>query len=710
MYGVDKNPAAVEIAKLFLWLVTMDRDELFHFLNHAIKSGDSLVGCSREQILTWSMSGVAKPQASILDMLSSRVFEEAISLRRELERLPSDRIEFIECKARLHHEAEAKMARAHLAADLVIAPALMPAKPKVQETKRADFQARFVALPNPANDALLRDEADGLLGELRPFHWPLEFPDIFHDGGFDAIIGNPPFMGGQKITGELGVPYREHLVAQLGRGKKGSADIVAYFFLRALELLKTDGCFGLIATNTIAQGDTREVGLDQIVEDGHTVYAALPSMKWPGKANLEVAVAHAFKGVWGGKRKLSERDVAEITAFLDDGTASGKPFRLEENAGKSFQGSVVLGMGFVLEPERAAELIAQKPKNANVLRPYLNGEDLNSRPDQSPSRWVINFHDWPLGRIGQALPVSGESLLHVAETMEINLADEWRPKEGSHWDGAGQERQEKWLRIGVVPADYPGPVAADYLDCLTIVEELVKPERSRLSEPRRRNIWWQYCRLAKDMLIVIADLPRVLVTAQTSRTQSPHFAPNKIVFAHKLVVFDMSEGKQFALMASSFHYFWITTYGSTMKTDAVYTPSDCFETYPFPYMHEGQQNELEHIGEIYHQHRQQLCCSRHLGLTKVYNLFHSPTCEDTDIAELRRLHAQMDTAVAAAYDWKDLALRHNFYGDGKEMRYTIHPDAKGAVLRRLLTLNHERHAEQEAQSDEIMPTVAMELG
>jgi hypothetical protein len=710
LYGVDKNPAAVDIAKLSLWLVTMDRDKPFHFLDHAIKCGDSLLGCTLPQIRAWSLTGSTKGgQQSILNLLSNRVLEEAVRLRRQLEHLPSDRIEFIERKARLHAIIEEKMRRARLAADLVIAPLLMEASAKAQEAKRADFQTRFVALPNDINDAILRAEADALLGPHIPFHWSLEFPEVFDDGGFDAIVGNPPFMGGQKITGELGVPYREYLVRYLGRGKKGSADIVAYFFLRALEMLKERAvAFGLIATNTIAQGDTREVGLEQILGDGHILYHALPSMKWPGKANLEVAVAHICKGGWGKNRKLSERDVCEITAFLDDGTASGKPFRLAENAGRSFIGSYVLGMGFVLEPEQAQAMIARDPKNAAVLRPYLNGEDLNSRPDQSPSRWVINFWDWPLGRIGQALPVSGETLLHIAETLETNLSDDWRPKAGSRWAEAGEERQEKWLRIGVVPSDYPYPVAADYPDCLGVLEELVKKERAKNNREMYRRLWWHYGEKRRELYLAIADLPRVLSASIVSKHLTFIFAPHGLVFAHRLAIAASEKDANFAILQSTCHEAWARQYSSTLENRMNYSPSDCFDTFPFPELDNPQRAELDRIGEAYHVHRKQLCTARSLGLTNVYNLFHNSACKDADIAELRRLHVEMDTAVAAAYGWQNIALCHGFYGEGKETRYTLYPDAKGEVLRRLLALNHERHAEQEALSDEIMPETAEE--
>ncbi len=132
----------------------------------------------------------------------------------------------------------------------------------------------------------------------KPLHWILEVPDVIVDhGGFDAVIGNPPFLGGQKLTGAMGTNMRDWFVHQLAAGARGSADLVAYFLLRATALLKSSGTLGLIATNTIAQGDTREVGLDQMVQRGFTITRGVQSAPWPAaSANLEYAA------VWGSRR------------------------------------------------------------------------------------------------------------------------------------------------------------------------------------------------------------------------------------------------------------------------------------------------------------------------------------------------------------------------------------------------------------------------
>ena len=279
----------------------------------------------------------------------------------------------------------------------------------------------------------------------KPFHWPLEFPEVFMQrGGFDAIVGNPPFIGGRRIRSTLGDGYFDWLTKVLFPGTSGNADLCAFFFLRDFHLLATNGCFGLLATNTIAQGDTRGVGLEKLTQLGCTIPQAVPSRKWPGSANLEVAHVWLRKGKWSGPFVLDGKTVVGISAFLSESaTELATPQTLVANDDKSFQGAVVLGTGFILEPEAAQSLITNDARNKAVLRLYLNGEDVTSRPDQSASRWIINFFDWPM------------------------------------------DRQS-------APAGYSGPVASDYTHCFNIVTDRVKPERQRSNRKVYRERWWIY--------------------------------------------------------------------------------------------------------------------------------------------------------------------------------------------------------------------------
>ncbi len=642
LYGVDKNPMAVDMAKVSLWLTTLEKERPFTFLDHAIKCGDSLVGVDMAQLRTWSLDRVGN---DALGIFSDRSVTDALEARLLLEQLPERTIADVHEKARLLALAETAMTRAKLAADLIVAPSLKFAKPAEQKKERERLRAFFVALPTEEQQSQLRATADEMLGDVCPFHWPLEFPEVFPEafnggavGGFDAIVGNPPFIGGQRITGQLGVPYREYLVNVLGRGVKGSADIVAYFYLRGFDLIKPGGVFGLIATNTIAQGDTRQVGLDQIIAESGQIIEATPSMPWPGEANLEVAVANIYRGSWNACRKLSGRCVNTITAFLDDGTASGNPVRLKENAGKAFIGLYVLGMGFVLETEDAEALIARDPRNAEVLFPYLNGEDLNSRPDQSPSRWVINF---------------GDRSLEASE---------------------------------------------GYPDCMAIVRDKVYPERMKQNDKYGRSHWWQFMRTRPELRAATVGMDQVLTLCRVTKYLSPVKVPAEWVCSIETAVFSLPPNVGISILQSTLYEVWVRQYTSTLETRLRYSPSDCFENFAFPRPNNEQRANLDRIGDAYHEHRRGLMLARQIGLTKAYNLFHTPACRDADIAELRRLHVQMDTAVRDAYGWSDLELGHDFHGDGKETRYTLAPAAKQEVLRRLLALNHARAAEEAAEA------------
>jgi hypothetical protein len=498
-------------------------------------------------------------------------------------------------------------------------------------------------------------------------------------------------MGGKKITGALGNPYRDYLVEWLANNQKGNADLCAYFFLRGQQLINSKGGFGLVATNTIAQGDTREVGLDQLVAKGSVLPRAVSSRKWEGTASLEVAYVWLRQGEWKGDFVLDEKPVSGITPYLTEpGQSVGNPYRLIANQNKSFQGSIVLGMGFVLTPEEAQALIDKNPHNKDVLFPYLNGEDLNSRPDQSPSRWIINFFDWAL---------------------DAEHDDPKKPK-GS-------------------------PYAADYPDCLKILEEKVKPERTKrkangefVQRKPLPQLWWIYAEKRPGLYKAIAGRDRILVRARIANMHSMVYVLPNRVYNEKVVVFVECS---FAILQSNIHETWAREYSSTLKKDMQYTPSDCFETFPFPDIENKAEikKKLEQIGEKYYSDRQNIMQTRQEGLTKTYNRFHNPNENSEDIQILRQLHVEMDCIVADAYGWNNppesplgkgghraesplekgghraesplgkgghrgVNLDHNFHQTKQGIRYTISEEARREILDRLLQLNHQRYAEEVA--------------
>jgi len=290
-------------------------------------------------------------------------------------------------------------------------------------------------------------------------------------------------------------------------------------------------------------------------------------------------------------------------------------------------------MGFVLSPGEAEQLIAKSERNRDVILPFLNGAEFNSTPDQSGSRWVIFFRNWPLDK------------------------------------------------------------AERYPDCLQVVRERVKPHRDRNPRKFRRDHWWLFGEPTPGLYGSISGLSRVLARSRVANLNSIAFAPAKQVFSEAMVVFASDACSDFAILQAAPHTVWLTQYASSMRTDVRYTPSDCYETYPFPARSEG----LTQIGGLYHEHRRQIMLDRQEGLTKTYNRFHDSSETAADIQKLRELHVEMDNAVAAAYGWTDLDLGHSFHETKQGIRYTISEPARREVLQRLLKLNHERYEEEVRQ-------------
>jgi hypothetical protein len=536
LYGVDRNPVAVDLAKVSLWLVTLAKDHPFTYLDHALRHGDSLVGLARPQIEAFHWEGEApRFQAGFEAMRVREHVAKVAALRRKI-REAGEGVSDWELRD-LWDEALFELSQVRLFGDLVVSAFFEGEKPREREAKRSAYASAVVSGEAERYRGWLeeRRHADP---PLVPFHWEIEFPEVFEreNPGFDAIVGNPPFAGKNTVAaGNAGgyLDWLQHVHAE----SHGNADLVAHFYRRAFDLIRKGGAFGLIATNTIAQGDTRASGLRWICRHGGEIYSVRKRVKWPGQAAVVVSVLHVAKGAVPGPKRLDERDVERITAFLFHRGGHDDPARLAANAGRSFQGSIVLGMGFTFDETDAKgvatplaemrRLIEKDPRNREVIFPYIGGEEVNTSPTHAHHRYVINF----------------------GERSE-------------------EECRRRWP------------------DLMAIVEAKVRPERMKLANNpdgrRRKEHWWQFGRITPALQAAIAGLERVLVISQTSRTVAFAFVPTGMVYSHKLVVFPFRTHAVFCALQFRPHDLWARFFGSTMKDDAVYTPSDCFETFPFP--------------------------------------------------------------------------------------------------------------------------------
>ena len=650
LYGIDRNPMAVDLAKVSLWLSTLARDHPFTFVDHAFRHGDSLVGLTRSQIeaLHWQGGQPVLAGFGVREKLA-----EAAALRRRI-READDTVTDRELQT-LWHGAQDALEEVRRFGDLTLTAFFEGSKPKERESRRAAYR-----------QAILDQQALRHAGELEarrnaevpfaPFHWEIEFPEVFEreNPGFDGFVGNPPFAGGRNLSAATGGIYPKWLQT-LHEQTSGGADLVAHFYRRAFDLLRGGGAFGLIATNTIAQGDTRSSGLRWICEHDGDIYHATKRVKWPGDAAVVVSVVHVAKGEFVGKKMLDGAPVERITAFLFHRGGHADPERLAANAGKSFQGSIVLGMGFTFDDTdrkgvasplaEMRRLIAQDSRNREVIFPYVGGEEVNTSPTHAHHRYVINF----------------------GERIETECRRRWP-------------------------------------DILAIVEDRVRPERvgkDGKKYPRMVHQWWKHWNPRPALSSAITGMDRVLAI---NCGATPHAAftllPSAMVFAHSLAVLSLNTYAAFCALQSRPHEIWARFFGSTLEDRLRYTPSDCFETFPFP---EGWEThpDLEAAGKAYYEHRAALMADNDEGMTSTYNRFHDLYETDPRVAELRELHAAMDHAVLDAYGWSDIPTDCDFLLDyeideaawgrkKKPYRYRWPDTVRDEVLARLLALNADR--------------------
>jgi hypothetical protein len=667
LYGVDKNDAAVELAKLSLWLVTLSRTLPFTFLDHSLRHGDSLVGLDFDQIRNfhWKRSD-EKPSAQ-LDLFGREIavaLDEAILLRQQIGDLGDSPSEDRE-KSRLFWDAQDALDRVRLIGDLVVGAFFAHEKDKDREAerrRREDLVRAWLATGGQAPEQLVVMQRE-IQARHPVFHWMAELPEIFYAerpdpldqdevnraAMMDAFVGNPPFMGGGKISGALGGEYRDWLL-ETHPSSQGRGDLSAHFIWRARSLLGAHGTCGLIATNSIAQGETRDTGLLAILRTGARIYEATSSLSWPGAANVSVAIVHYALGAPASaltlRSVLDGKEVSTINSLLRASEERPDPSDLAANAGICFQGNMINGAGFVLTPEQRKAFIAARSANENVIFPYLGGDEVNTSPRQDFHRYVINF-----GR---------------------RTVDE----------------------------------AAGWPELLERVRTLVKTERDQIRDntgkgAHAKKYWWQFLDRCDPLMDALAPLRQALVIANVTKHVVFAWQPTDRVLSNALRVFALGRPTQFCCLQSRVHEPWARLLSSSLEDRLRYSASDCFETFPFPQPDpRAAIPALEDIGQRLYDFRAKYMVDENVGLTTTYNRLKDPACTDARILELRSLHEQMDREVLEAYAdgdpegrWLDLEVPP--FCPLNDADRALLETFSDAVIDRLFVLNAKRAAEEQ---------------
>jgi hypothetical protein len=525
-----------------------------------------------------------------------------------------------------------------LIGDAVIAAFFAEDKPRARERKRAEVESWLGGSP-VAWDKIGASAATMKQGAHSPFHWEIEFPEVFarENGGFDCVVGNPPFMGGSLLSRAMGKRTVSWLTEAFAPAN-GKSDLVAFFFRRAFALIRDRGSLGLIGTKSIRQGFSRFTSLEQIISNSGTIYRAIRRYRWPGEeAAVVVAIVHVAKD-FARQATLDGRPVERITSFLLPVGPNSRPARLSGNLDKAYSGINPNGAGFVFGTTERQLVIANCPECEGFFHPYLSSNDLNGDPNSEPTRFIV--------------------------------------------DGGSLSEEE----LKEYPALY------------NHLRDTVRIERQKSSERRLREQWWRFSRPAQDLCNHIGSYDRVLVMGRLATHHTFSFQSVRTIFSDALSVFLLDRFSDFSELQSRVHEMWAKFLGSSFKDDPRYIPEDCFETFPFI----GSDSSCEDAGRAYYDFRAALMVARNEGMTGTYNRFHDPSETAGAIKRLRELHAEMDRAVLEAYGWHDLAARAApiFLDETNEDDHTYQgrlfwpSDFRDEVLARLLALNAERHAEE----------------
>lgn len=652
LYGVDKNPLAVELAKLSLWLTTMSKGRPFGFLDHNLRSGDSLLGIHDiRQLTELSMYPTGSRQLRLFGRSIQTAVEKAIELRMSLRSIPIRDIGDVDAMAALDAASRNALRLPTLISDAFIGAVL-------SEARTSELAERLQALEVLADEAVAGSEAAAKsLGELagtglsvdaidglarHPFNWPLEFPEVFSTkaAGFDCIIGNPPFLGNRLWKTSLGDRFQWQCQLILGAAP-GKIDLCVVFLRRAVGLLRSGGCFGLIGATNMAEGSAIEVGLGKIAASGD-IYFARKGMPWPGSANINVAIVGFMKGAWEAPadcdgvlcERIGPRLIPESSETWQPIGISNSPF--------SFEGvNNSKGLAFLLSTDDPWYARLSKEQDT-LLRPYISGEDIT----------------------GSALTKVVRYALDIADLSLDDVESSW-------------------------------PLAAQFL------EEIVQPTRTEKALKSYKGLidrWWQFWNNRADLMRRVRQRPQCIVYSKNTKYTIGVLGPSEWIYTNKVLVIDWDREDLYAICLSSMFQDWLRRFsgGNLSNLGATVTLSIKESVTKFPLPEKRLNHADAQSAPRFHDYLTSYCKSSGIGLTDAMNRLHDPDWSDPEIEDMRTSLKKIDQAVLLAYGWNDVDLSYEFReydskGDSQIIRWSIPHLSKQELHSRLLDLNKSQH-------------------
>lgn len=369
----------------------------------------------------------------------------------------------------------------------------------------------------------------------------------------DVIIGNPPYLGRNKLLAERGATYTAWLAERYPE-VSGRSDYVAHWFRKAHDQLPSGGRGGLVGTTAIRVGDTRKAALDYVIDHGGTIYDAVASQPWSGEAKVRVSIVNWCKGSVPGGRRLwladgtLPRPVTEIPGSLSVATdvRAAKVLRVNRNPKVCWQGQVPGHRGFVLTPEEARRMVREDQLSARVIHPYLIGDELAG--DGTPTRFVIDI------AAEDAMTAAAVAPAAYRRVRDLVFPDR---------QAAANEEQQ---RNRDALARHPGV-------------------RVNRHHERFLNAWWQHSWRRPVMVAALATLPRYIAlsgVASEHRMPILSFVSSEIRPSNLTFVFGLADDYSFGILQSAVHVAWFRERCSRLKADPRYTSKTVFDTFPWP--------------------------------------------------------------------------------------------------------------------------------
>lgn len=653
LYGVDLNPLAVELAKLSIWLVTLAKGRPFGFLDHNLRCGDSLLGIHRlDQLTELSMTPGGKGQQRLFGKSIEKAVHEAIELRQRLREMPIRDIRDVEAMARLDADARHRLEVSERVADALVGEVLTTgesaaslerglASLAIQAGQAFNNEASALGVIEARSKHNLRVDLPTTKSTRTPFHWPLEFPEVFarQRPGFEAFVGNPPFIGNRLWKGTLGERLQWQCQMVLGSAP-GKIDLCVVFHRRAVDLIRQDGCYGLLATSNIAEGSAITVGLGVVVKHGE-IYFARKAMPWPGTAAVDIAIVCFRKGLWDGVRNADGANCPRIGSRLEPEFGDVWEPKELPNEIFSFEGvNNSKGLAFVItDASPWFERLRNEPNS--LLRPYITGDDITSSALTRVERWALDIADRDLDEIRSTWPEAYRFLT----------------KEGLP------------TRTFAALKSYKGLI----------------------------DRWWQFWNHRAELMRRLRSRETFVAFSKVTKYPICMPAPSDWIYTNKVLLIEDSRSDFHAICLSSLFGGWVEAFsGGKLEGRLQISISESVSKYPLPTSKVSVEGEsaAADFNKLAVQYSSENGC----GLTDVMNAVHTPTNTDTTVVELRNLLATVDAQVVAAYGWTDIEITQDFrdFSGGSvndPWRWGISEETTVELMRRLSELNRQRFEE-----------------